>query len=65
MLLEEQQKKVMEINLFFGCNSNGVLQISDDVNCTPESGHKILQLPWIVDSESATWTSKVHDTPTL
>ena len=29
MLLEEQQKKVMEIYLFFGCNSNGVLQISD------------------------------------
>ena len=29
MFLEEQQKKVMEIYLFFGCNSNGVLQISD------------------------------------
>ena len=37
----------------------------DCLNCTLESGHKILQLPWIVDSESATWTSKVHDTPTL
>ena len=35
------------------------------LNCTPESGHGILQLPCIVDSESATWTGKVHDIPTL
>ncbi len=35
------------------------------VNCTPESGHGTLQLPCIVDSESATWTGKVHDIPTL
>lgn len=42
-----------------------VLVCMVDLNYTPESGHGILQLPRIEDSESATWTSKVHDVPTL
>jgi hypothetical protein len=38
---------------------------ASELNCTLESGHGNLQLPCIVDSESATWTGKVHDIPTL